>query len=137
MTAEEFNTIGSFKNSIRCPNPNCSDSGGYPEQIDDDEFEQVQCEFCWTNPNSFFNIAATFEAKAAQIKADDDEYYKDMDEILASYENDNNEAVKALAYCEEMTTAIIAGDPSPVHFAKAIQDKCNEVLEIIKRRYET
>lgn len=33
----------------------CPNVGRYGPEDGDIEFEQVQCEFCWTNPNSVFN----------------------------------------------------------------------------------
>lgn len=42
-------------NLIHCPNPLCNDEGWYPDYDRNGEAEQVQCEFCYTNPNSYFN----------------------------------------------------------------------------------
>lgn len=48
-----------------CPMPGCNNTGGYQERVlrthpfDRDrcieDWELVQCEFCYTNPNSVFN----------------------------------------------------------------------------------
>ena len=40
---------------IHCPNPLCNDEGWYAEGSHEDGWEQIQCEFCWTNPFSYFN----------------------------------------------------------------------------------
>lgn len=44
-----------------CPNPYCGNSGGYPEPyLDGHGVEQVdhaQCEWCWTTPDSKFNLS--------------------------------------------------------------------------------
>lgn len=40
---------------IKCPN--CNDQGFTPRQIDDDEWEQEQCEFCYCVSESVFNRA--------------------------------------------------------------------------------
>jgi len=42
-------------NLIHCPNPLCNDEGWYPDYDRNGEAEQVQCEFCYTNSNSYFN----------------------------------------------------------------------------------
>lgn len=34
---------------------NCDDEGWYPMQVGDDEWEQVQCEFCYVVDDSIFN----------------------------------------------------------------------------------
>jgi len=39
-----------------CPNSEfCENSGGFPNQIGEDEWVEIQCEGCYTNPNSIFN----------------------------------------------------------------------------------
>lgn len=48
---------------IHCKKPGCNDTGGYPGHVcggDDDMCyrncpEHIQCEFCWTDPDSYFN----------------------------------------------------------------------------------
>lgn len=41
------------------PCPNCPDQGWYAVQVDEGEFEQVQCEFCYTVENSVFNLRSS------------------------------------------------------------------------------
>jgi len=41
--------------------PDCDNTGRYGRQGAEDEWEQVQCEFCWTNPNSVFNLLKSME----------------------------------------------------------------------------
>jgi len=48
MTSELDTSAG-----LKCPN--CDDVGWYPNQISDDDWEQVQCEFCYTIKDSVFN----------------------------------------------------------------------------------
>ena len=38
---------------IQCPN--CNNTGGYPIPDGDGDWQEEQCEFCWTEPNSIFN----------------------------------------------------------------------------------
>lgn len=53
-----------------CPNPNCNNSGGYPRRVRmmtpdgrmDSEWEQEQCQFCWTVDESVF-MQETIRAK--------------------------------------------------------------------------
>ena len=40
---------------LQCPNTDCNNQGWYPQQVGDDEFEQVQCEFCCVVDDSIFN----------------------------------------------------------------------------------
>jgi hypothetical protein len=66
---------------VHCPN--CPDQGWYQDYKDDEVFYgqdengadiyriekvpvQVQCEFCWTNPNSYFNAAQTATCNGAE-----------------------------------------------------------------------
>lgn len=51
-----------------CPVSGCNNQGWYPNQISEDEWEQVQCEFCYTEPNSVFNIISRLEATIEQDK---------------------------------------------------------------------
>ena len=39
-----------------CPNSYCGNSGGYPVPDGHGDWQEEQCEFCWTNPNSVFNL---------------------------------------------------------------------------------
>lgn len=39
-----------------CPDPLCGDRGFSVHPDNDGEPEQVQCEFCYTNPQSLFNL---------------------------------------------------------------------------------
>jgi len=43
-----------LNNAQLCPNPMCNNSGCYPEGPTDSP-EPVQCEFCYTVPDSLFN----------------------------------------------------------------------------------
>lgn len=36
--------------------PNCDNSGSIPHRISDDEWEPEQCEFCYAEKNSRFNL---------------------------------------------------------------------------------
>lgn len=49
-------------NLIHCLNPLCNDDGWYPDYDHNGEAEQVQCEFCYTNPNSYFNALQQMRA---------------------------------------------------------------------------
>ena len=40
---------------IHCVNPLCGDQGWYPDYDRNGDVVQVQCEFCWSNPLSYFN----------------------------------------------------------------------------------
>lgn len=42
---------------LKCPN--CDDVGFIPVQVSEDHFEQEQCEFCYTIPDSVFNRGKT------------------------------------------------------------------------------
>ena len=50
---------------LDCPIPHCGNSGGYPEMYLDghgrEQVEHVQCEWCWTTPNSKFNLSQNTE----------------------------------------------------------------------------
>lgn len=47
-----------LKEVQRCPNPHCNDTGAYPIPPDGDA---EQCEFCWANKKSFFNLKSHME----------------------------------------------------------------------------
>lgn len=42
--------------------PNCDNSGSYAGGNCEDGPEEVQCEFCWTNHNSIFNLKRDIDA---------------------------------------------------------------------------
>jgi chromosome segregation ATPase len=44
----------------------CDNSGSYPEG-DTEQPEQVQCEFCWTNPNSLFNLKKQINSMLKEV----------------------------------------------------------------------
>lgn len=48
--------------AIHCPN--CPDQGWYATETAKQEWTQVQCQFCHSNPNSVFNIKAANEQPA-------------------------------------------------------------------------
>ena len=57
--------------SKRCPN--CDDVGYYAVGSNADGWEQVQCEFCYTVPDSVFNIKCRLEiaeSTVAQLRAE-------------------------------------------------------------------
>jgi hypothetical protein len=41
---------------LECPNPYCDNSGGYPDYDNYGEVHECQCDFCWTEPYSIFNL---------------------------------------------------------------------------------
>ncbi len=47
---------------VNCPNAGCNDSGCIPIQVGEDDLEPQQCEFCYTTPNSVFNLAPVLAA---------------------------------------------------------------------------
>ena len=51
-----------------CQNPYCGNDGYYPEQVSEDEWEQVQCEFCYTEPNSVFNVVSALNTRIAELE---------------------------------------------------------------------
>jgi len=48
---------------VNCPNSGCNDSGCIPIQVGEDDWEPQQCEFCYTTPNSAFNLAPVIAAQ--------------------------------------------------------------------------
>jgi len=46
---------------LKCPNPDCGDQGFQAIQVTDDDWEQEQCEFCYTVKDSVYmrNAAST------------------------------------------------------------------------------
>ena len=54
------------------PCPNCENVGWYARQVSDDEYEQEQCEFCYTVEDSVFNVVtklqSTITAQEEKIK---------------------------------------------------------------------
>lgn len=44
---------------LKCPNSGCGDQGFIPRQVSEDDWEQEQCEFCYTVPDSIFNRLAS------------------------------------------------------------------------------
>ena len=51
-----------MKESENCTE--CEDNQGwYPMQVGESEYEQVQCEWCYTNPNSIFNLRNNKDSK--------------------------------------------------------------------------
>lgn len=62
-----------------CPNLGCNNAGWYPEAHEDIHnvgdwdsevaWEQVQCEFCYTEPNSVFNVVNALRADKEHAEA--------------------------------------------------------------------
>lgn len=49
---------------LQCPNSGCNNQGWYPQQIADDEWEQVQCEFCYCVDDSVYERTCAAEDKS-------------------------------------------------------------------------
>jgi len=51
--------------------PNCDNTGHYAGGGDEDGFpEEIQCEFCYTNPNSKFNFTNSLLSLVAEALLD-------------------------------------------------------------------
>ena len=61
QTAEIERLEGEVKMSGGLKCPSCEDIGWYPVQTDFDEWEQQQCEFCYTIDGSIFNRRAALD----------------------------------------------------------------------------
>jgi len=49
--------------------PNCNNQGWWAEQVEEDEFEQCQCQWCYTTEDSIFNLSKTIHtAYIAKLK---------------------------------------------------------------------
>lgn len=61
-THSEIKKKWEILNADRCPNIDCLDRGIIPVQVNGN-WESQQCEFCYTNPNSLFNVKRNQEQK--------------------------------------------------------------------------
>jgi hypothetical protein len=62
-----------------CPNLGCNNTGCFPVQISEDDWELVQCEFCYTEPDSVFNALC-----AARVEG----YTRALDDFAMLLEHD-------------------------------------------------
>ena len=55
--------ITKYKNANKCPNPNCNNDGYTIDCDFNGDPQQIQCEFCYTKPNSKFNTERELTGK--------------------------------------------------------------------------
>ena len=53
-----------------CPNFGCGNTGSYMVQLSEDEVGQEQCQFCYCEPDSIFNVMANLRQLISDLKED-------------------------------------------------------------------
>jgi hypothetical protein len=75
------------------PCPNCENVGWYARQVSDDEYEQEQCEFCYTVEDSVFNVVTKLQSTITaqedvikRLKEDSEIWYEQAANPCSDYQ---------------------------------------------------
>ncbi len=84
---DELESMIKASGGLKCPN--CGDVGFTPRQLNDEEWFQEQCEFCYTIPDSVF-MRKQSEFDAAKLKKEAaDRYAAGRKTLLDKFEGDH------------------------------------------------